>query len=151
MRVGWGGVFHGAHYASAPPCGLVQLVDQELHRSGLLPRGGRLLVAVSGGADSVGVPAAASLCAINGSEYWGWKLVVGHVDHGIRGAASAADAKFVRALARELGLPCVSRRFEVGEGGERGCAARKVRIKCVWSDGAGEEHAAAVVPAHSCG
>ena len=35
------------------PRGLVQQVDQALHRDALLPRGGRLLVAVSGGADSV--------------------------------------------------------------------------------------------------
>src|SRR4051794_1780177 len=85
------------HGDSMPaPRGLVQQVDQRLHRTGLLPRGGKLLVAVSGGADSVAL--LRLLVEINRSNYWGWELVVGHVDHGMRGKASAGDAAFVRAL-----------------------------------------------------
>ena len=94
-----------------PPRGLIQWVDRELHRSSLLPREARLLVAVSGGADSVGL--LRILCAVNRSRFWGWTLLVGHVDHGIRGSASAADAKFVRALAKELGLKYMLRRLQL--------------------------------------
>src|SRR3954471_20935068 len=96
------------------PRGLVQQIDQRLHRAGLLPRGARLLVGVSSGADSVAL--LRILAAINGSDYWGWTLVVGHVEHGMRGRASVGDAKFVRGLARERGLRFVERKFRLGKG-----------------------------------
>jgi tRNA(Ile)-lysidine synthase len=95
----------------AAPRGLVQRLDQEWHRNGVLPRAGKLLVAVSGGADSLAL--LRLLHAVNGSDYWGWTLVVGHVDHGVRGRASAADAQFVKELAGELGLEYVSRKLAV--------------------------------------
>ena len=95
------------------PRGLVQRVDQELHRGGLLPRGAGLLVAVSGGADSVAL--LRLLHEINRSDYWGWKLVAGHVDHGLRGRASAGDAAFVRKLAKGLGLPYRSARLRLNK------------------------------------
>jgi len=113
-------------------------LDQELHRSGLLPRGARLLVAVSGGADSVAL--LRLLQAINGSDYWGWTLVVGHVDHGIRGEASAGDARFVEGLARELGLLFLSRKLRVRgkaseavlrEGRWKALAAMAKKARCV--------------------
>ena len=88
------------------PRGLVQQIDQGLHRQlegGGLPRGVRLLVAVSGGADSVAL--LRLLVEINRSDYWGWNLVVGHVDHGLRGAALRGDARFVAALARNWACP----------------------------------------------
>lgn len=110
----------------AGPRGLVQWVDQELHKSGLLPRKARLLVAVSGGADSVGL--LRLLVEINKSKYWGWRLVAGHVDHGIRGRASAGDAKFVRGLARELGLRFLSVRLKLGrEASEDVARERRLR------------------------
>ncbi len=56
------------------------------------------LVAVSGGADSV-----ALLLALNEI---GCRLVVAHLDHGLR-PESAADAEFVRSLCAGLSLPCV--------------------------------------------
>ncbi|MCL2645540.1 MAG: tRNA lysidine(34) synthetase TilS [Phycisphaerales bacterium] len=94
------------------PRGLVQQLDQELHKSGLLPREATLLLAVSGGADSVAM--LRLMHRINQSDYWQWKLIVGHVDHGIRGRASRADAKFVKELAARLGVPCVIRTLRLG-------------------------------------
>ncbi len=41
-------------------------------------------------------------------------IVIAHVDHGIRGEASAADARFVEGLARQYGVPYVSTRLELG-------------------------------------
>lgn len=66
------------------------------------PRTRRHLVAVSGGADSV---ALLRLLVHHGFR----RLVVCHLDHGLRGRASAADARFVRGLAESLGL-----RSEIG-------------------------------------
>ncbi len=57
-------------------------------------------MAVSGGVDSVVL-----LDMLAQSEH---RLVVAHVDHGIRGADSTADARFVAALAKKYQLPFVS-------------------------------------------
>ena len=59
-----------------------------------------VLVGVSGGADSVGLLRA--VAAEGGIP--DVKLVVGHVDHGIRGAGSQADLEWVGELAGQLGL-----------------------------------------------
>jgi tRNA(Ile)-lysidine synthase len=57
------------------------------------------LIGVSGGRDSM---ALLHLLAVSG-----WKhLVVCHLDHGLRGAASRRDAEFVRAAADRLGFHC---------------------------------------------
>ena len=67
--------------------------------AGPWPGPGTLVAAVSGGADSV---AMLRLLAEQAPER-GWRLVVGHVDHGLR-ADSAVDAAFVADLAGALGL-----------------------------------------------
>jgi tRNA(Ile)-lysidine synthase len=110
------------------PRGLVQQIDQSLHREMLLPRGARLVVAVSGGADSVAL--LRLLHRINESDFWHWTLVVAHVDHGIRGAASRADARFVAALARGLGLPCVVKRLHLKRTSSED-AARQARFRAL--------------------
>ena len=113
------------------PRGLVQQLDQAWHRCAPgegLPRNCRLLVAVSGGADSVAL--LRLLVEVNRSDYWGWKLVVGHVDHGLRGAASRQDAKFVAALAKQLGLPCVVRHLVLRAGSSED-AARQKRLQAL--------------------
>jgi tRNA(Ile)-lysidine synthase len=65
-----------------------------------LPVETRILVAVSGGADSVALLRTFHRLA----RCEGWLLRVGHVDHGLRGEDSRLDAAFVAALAGELGL-----------------------------------------------
>lgn len=69
-------------------------------------RRSRWLVGVSGGADSV-----ALLHILAGAGFR--NLVVCHLDHGLRGRASSADARFVGKLARDLGLPCECGRIDV--------------------------------------
>lgn len=65
-----------------------------------LPPGSRLLLAVSGGNDSlVLLHVMAHL-----RDELGLRLHVASLDHGMRGAAGAADASFVREQAEELGL-----------------------------------------------
>jgi len=56
---------------------------------------------VSGGADSVFLLHALHQLAPR----WNLKLSVVHIEHGIRGAASLADAEFVRGLASQFALP----------------------------------------------
>lgn len=75
-------------------------------QTGLLPRGASILLAVSGGADSM----ALLLGAAEQARAAGWRLTVGHVHHGWRGRAADRDLLFVGAHARRLGLPFLSRR-----------------------------------------
>ena len=89
----------------------------------LAPEAKTLLVAVSGGGDSV-----ALLRLLAGSPY---QLGVVHIDHALR-ETSADDAQFVKALAESLSLPHHSVRIEVARiAEERGWnledAARRLR------------------------
>lgn len=72
--------------------------------------GHRVGVAVSGGADSVFLLHALRELAPRTDLH----LSVVHIDHGIRGAASVADAEFVAHLAASLSLPFHIRRADLG-------------------------------------
>jgi tRNA(Ile)-lysidine synthase len=70
----------------------------------MLQRGERVLVGVSAGADSV-----ALLHLLLGiRERYDLELIVGHLNHKLRGEESDCDEVFVRALADRCRLPCVS-------------------------------------------
>ncbi|MGE9269790.1 MAG: ATP-binding protein, partial [Verrucomicrobiales bacterium] len=75
----------------------------------------RYLVGVSGGADSV-----ALLHLLHRQGFR--RLVVCHLNHGLRGGASAGDARFVRGLAKRLGYDFEEGREAVG--------ARAVEMGC---------------------
>src|SRR5262249_53374324 len=62
----------------------------------------RILVGVSGGADSV--------CLILVLKELGYELAVAHVNHGLRGPASDDDEKFTGTLAARLGVKFFTRR-----------------------------------------
>jgi len=67
--------------------------------------GKRVLVAASGGADSTAL--ALALKELGG------QIALAHVHHGIRGKSADADARFVRALAKKLGVPFYFGRCDV--------------------------------------
>ncbi|MCA1592341.1 MAG: tRNA lysidine(34) synthetase TilS [Acidobacteria bacterium] len=75
--------------------------------------GGRYVVAVSGGADSVALLLA--LDELVRASRVEAELSVAHLDHGLRGACGEADARWVEELARTLGYECLSGRASVGE------------------------------------
>ncbi len=72
------------------------------------PPNERYLVGVSGGRDSV-----ALLHWLLAQGYA--RLIVCHLDHGLRGRSSRADARFVERLAEKWELPCEIARMEVGQ------------------------------------
>ena len=74
--------------------------------SGLMPVGSSILLAVSGGADSMALLMGAAELAPR----FGWRLAVGHVHHGLRGREADRDLAYVCDWARRLGLPFASRR-----------------------------------------
>jgi len=82
-------------------------------------------LAVSGGADST----ALAVVLAGMQQKLGFRAIVLHVDHGLR-PDSAADARFVKRLARELGLPFHGTRVQVvcARGESLEMAARRERL-----------------------
>jgi tRNA(Ile)-lysidine synthase len=86
-----------------------------------------VLVAVSGGADSVALLRALGAIRLAGPG----RLIVAHFNHRLRGAKSDADERFVVELCRSLGLECEVGRAEASLGAAGGdgieAAARQAR------------------------
>lgn len=72
---------------------------------------GRILLAVSGGADSVAM--AHALHRLRAQGRLKCEFVVGHVNHGLRGADAEGDQAFVKSLAARLETPVFSRSTDV--------------------------------------
>lgn len=90
---------------------LLRSVAQVLATEQLLTRGDRLVVGVSGGADSV-----ALLRLLNElSRHHDWRLALraAHFNHSLRGEASQADEAFVRELCERMGVPLTVERGDV--------------------------------------
>jgi tRNA(Ile)-lysidine synthase len=88
---------------------MLDRVAQFIARHHMLDPRQRVGVAVSGGADSVFLLRALRELAPR----LGLQLSVIHIEHGIRGAASVADAEFVARLAGDLGLTIHIRHADV--------------------------------------
>lgn len=101
---------------------MIAAVRNTIRRHAMLAGGEAVLVAVSGGADSVALLHA--LRALAGELRL--RLSVAHLDHGLR-ADSAADAAFVEALARGGELPVSVERLAVPAGGSLEARAREAR------------------------
>jgi len=86
---------------------LIEKVEAVVRRYGLLPRGKTVGLAVSGGPDSVALLEALAELAPRRR----CKLVVMHVNHGLRGRESGDDQRFVKRLAARRGLACRARRI----------------------------------------
>jgi tRNA(Ile)-lysidine synthase len=84
-----------------------------------------LLVACSGGADSV-----ALLCAaVGAAPRAGWRVEALHCDHGLRREAKQ-DAAFVAALCESLGVPLLPFATKLGKGAGMEARARAWRQRC---------------------
>jgi len=81
---------------------LLDRIKQHLVTQRLLKRGARVVVAVSGGLDSMTLLHALKLLAAD----FGWKLSVAHFNHQLRGRSSKADEALVSKAAHQLKLPC---------------------------------------------
>ena len=95
--------------------GLAENILPALRTSGLVRPGQRLGVAVSGGADSVGL----LLLLLELREKLGMVLSVAHLNHKLRGKASDADEKFVAKLAAKHGLVFYSESLDVAARAKR--------------------------------
>ena len=88
---------------------LLEHAAQSIRTRSLLRRGQSVLVAVSGGLDSmVLLEVLRELSKANG-----WRLAIAHLNHQLRGRSSDADERLVRRVAREFRLPAVIERADV--------------------------------------
>ncbi len=97
----------------------------EWRRLGLPFGGETLVVAVSGGADSVSLLLAVD--DLTKRQKLNHRLVVTHFDHGLRGVESTADSEFVRDLAEGLGLEYVAGKGRLHRSGNLEQTAREAR------------------------
>jgi tRNA(Ile)-lysidine synthase len=88
---------------------LLQHIEQNIQNRRLLKRGEKILVAVSGGLDSMVLLHALKTLSAKHK----WKIFVAHFNHQLRGRASDADEKLVRKTAAEMNLPFVVERADV--------------------------------------
>jgi tRNA(Ile)-lysidine synthase len=94
------------------PVDLISLVRRTIKAHRMMARGDRVVVAVSGGPDSV-----ALLYLLWQLRYdLGVHLHVAHLDHGLRGGDSQRDARYTRRLARRLKLPITLERIQLSAG-----------------------------------
>jgi tRNA(Ile)-lysidine synthase len=107
-------------------------------------RGEHLLVAVSGGPDSTALLAA----LVERAPARGLRLTAGHVDHGLRGAESAADRAGVDALGARLGVPVVTRAVRLAPGPGLEARARQARYRALGAI-VDEVGASRIVTAHT--
>ncbi len=107
---------------------LLQRVGDNIQDRRLIGRGRAVLVAVSGGLDSMLLLQLLHLL----SARHGWKLAVAHFNHQLRGRSSEADERLVRKTAAAMGWPVVAGRADVRRFAEKSklsieMAARKLR------------------------
>jgi tRNA(Ile)-lysidine synthase len=133
------------------PSGFARALLAEWRRRRWPARGERVLVAVSGGADST-----ALLLALEELKRTGLlevELTAAHLNHGLRGAGAEEDARFVETLARARGFEFVSGRADVGRLASDSSdnleqAARRARYEFL-ADAARASGAAAVLTGHT--
>jgi tRNA(Ile)-lysidine synthase len=107
LLVGGGSLFHGRMAQN-----LEQSVREAIQSQVLVSAEDRILLAVSGGADSVVM--AAVLHRIQQDKPVCRGLAIGHVNHHLRGSESDGDEQFVRQLADQWNLPVLVRSVDVG-------------------------------------
>ncbi len=84
---------------------LIEKVKEAIERETLIPEGARVVVGVSGGADSVAL--------LHILHRLGFNIVAAHLNHSIRGAEADADEAFVKNLCEKLGVECVTVKTDV--------------------------------------
>ena len=116
-----------------------------------LEKAGKVLCAVSGGADSVYL---LHRC-LEGAAGHGYAVCAAHYDHGLRGEESARDSRFVADMCRGLGVECLTGRGDVRSyarerrlGTEE--AARELRYAFL-QEAAGKMGAQLIATAHNAG
>ncbi len=88
---------------------MLEKVKKTITDYAMFPKGGKIVVGVSGGVDSMAL--LQILCRLR--EEMQWQLLAVHVHHGLRGEEADADAAFVEQFCREKGVFCAVKRIDV--------------------------------------
>lgn len=85
-------------------------VRNTLRQFQMVPKGARLVIGLSGGADSV-----ALLHVLHSlQKEFAWdSLTAVHIHHGLRVAAADEDARFAEGFCADLGIPCIVKHYDV--------------------------------------
>lgn len=110
---------------------LVEKVSGYMQEHHMVEEGQKIVVGVSGGADSMALLSILSELAA----HFHFSLAVVHVNHGLRGKAADADQSYVENVCKEWKLPCYSfhvdlKRFAKKEGMSEEEAGRYYRYQC---------------------
>lgn len=84
-------------------------VQDAIEKFHMFPQGAKIIVGLSGGADSVAL--LYLLCCLR--QEHDWELTAVHIHHGLRGADADKDQQFAEAFCQKLGIPCVVRKYDV--------------------------------------
>ena len=89
---------------------VLKRVESTIVRRGLFRKGDGIVVAVSGGPDSM-----ATLCIlIDLAPKWDWRFAVAHLHHGIRGRDADEEMELVERTAERFGLPFYGKKLPKG-------------------------------------
>ena len=94
---------------------MLDIIAAYIDRHSLLPSGGKVIVAVSGGADSLCLLHLLHQLCGPGKRYTHVQLHAAHLNHQLRGEASAQDAAAVASIVESWGLPLTSGKIDVPE------------------------------------
>ena len=88
---------------------MIRQAEEDIRTYGIIERGDRITVGLSGGADSVCL----LFLLLELRETYALSVSAVHVNHGLRGADADRDEAFVRALCERHGVPLTVRRADV--------------------------------------
>jgi tRNA(Ile)-lysidine synthase len=116
------------------PAELENKVAEFIESNGLFGSEDKVLLAISGGADSTAL--LHSVCALKAEGILGSALMCAHINHQLRGPEADADEDFVVTLAGGLKVPVVTRRVDVREYARKNklsieTAGRELRIEAL--------------------
>lgn len=86
-------------------------MEQTILEEKLIERGDTIIVAVSGGPDSIAL--LHGLCQLQ--SHYQWNVVAAHLNHGFRGKDADADASYVEKIATALKIPSHLKKINVPE------------------------------------
>ncbi len=86
-----------------------QKVDETIRKYNMIKAGDKIVVGLSGGADSVALLVALSRL----KEKYAIELAAVHINHGIRGSEAQRDCEFSKSLCKKLGIDFLERFFDV--------------------------------------
>ena len=101
--------FEGTAYLKYSSPNMLKTVRKTIENFGMLERGDHLLVAVSGGPDSVALLQALFRLSAD----YQLHLTAAHLNHGLRGDEAKSEQEFVRGLCAGMGITCICKTVDL--------------------------------------